>query len=282
MNTTDVAALIANPKALFVINHSGGKDSQAMMIKLLQLGIPVSRMIAIHADLHEVEWQGTLAHAQAQCDAAGVTFIVARAVTGRGKAAKDKSFFDMVRERKAANQAAGKVAPAWPTKGCRECTSALKRDPINKQAVRYANANGFSIIVSCEGLRAEESKDRAEALPFKRETRLDMKDRPEVRMGYKWLPIHDMTTDQVFATIAQAGQQPHPAYALGNTRLSCVFCFQASKADLVNGAKHNPALAQTMIDFEREIGGEFHITRKTLDQLIGEAMAEAEAFALVA
>lgn len=44
-------------KALFVINHSGGKDSQAMMIELLKL-IPQDQLLVVHASLGDIEWEG--------------------------------------------------------------------------------------------------------------------------------------------------------------------------------------------------------------------------------
>ena len=89
---TQIADLAAR-KALFVINHSGGKDSQAMMIKLLESGIPASQMIVVHASLGEMEWDGALELAQQQAADAGVPFVIARA---------EKSFLDMVERRFAA------------------------------------------------------------------------------------------------------------------------------------------------------------------------------------
>jgi hypothetical protein len=47
--------------ALFVINHSAGKDSQAMTLALRGL-IPAQQMVVVHADLGEVEWPGNLDH----------------------------------------------------------------------------------------------------------------------------------------------------------------------------------------------------------------------------
>lgn len=43
--------------ALFVVNHSGGKDSQAMLIRLHAV-IPADQLLIVHADLPEVDWEG--------------------------------------------------------------------------------------------------------------------------------------------------------------------------------------------------------------------------------
>jgi len=81
-------ALIA-AGALFVANHSGGKDSQALLIRLLEV-VPATQVLVVHASLGEVEWPGALEHAQAQAEAAGLPFVVARS---------GKTFFNMVEHR---------------------------------------------------------------------------------------------------------------------------------------------------------------------------------------
>lgn len=210
--------------ALFVINHSGGKDSQAMMIKLLEI-IPPAQILVVHASLGYMEWTGALELAQQQAADAGVPFLVARAA---------KSFLGMVLNRFTKKP----TVPSWPSPKHRQCTSDLKRGPITREVRRYADANGFTHIVNCMGMRAEESSARAKKVVWREN---DNHGRAG-RSWYDWLPIHSITTTEVFATIAAAGQQPHWAYLRGNQRLSCVFCIMSSLNDLVNGARHNPEL----------------------------------------
>lgn len=137
--------------ALFVINHSGGKDSQAMMIKLLEI-VPVAQVLVVHASLGDMEWPDALEHAQAQAAAADVPFIVARAA---------KSLLEMVANRFATRP----DAPSWPSAKHRQCTSDLKRGPITREVRRWADAHGFKRIVNCMGMRAGESSARAKK-PF--------------------------------------------------------------------------------------------------------------------
>ena len=49
---------------LFVLNHSGGKDSQAMYLRLAPL-VPARQLIVVHAILHEVDWEGIPEHIEA-------------------------------------------------------------------------------------------------------------------------------------------------------------------------------------------------------------------------
>jgi len=61
----DINSLI-NSGALFVSNHSGGKDSQAMLIKLLEV-IPAHLLIVVHASLGAIEWPGALERGMPAC-----------------------------------------------------------------------------------------------------------------------------------------------------------------------------------------------------------------------
>ena len=47
--------------ALVAVNHSGGKDSQAMTILLSRI-VPREQLLVVHAPLGEVEWPGTVEH----------------------------------------------------------------------------------------------------------------------------------------------------------------------------------------------------------------------------
>ncbi|WP_421921633.1 phosphoadenosine phosphosulfate reductase family protein [Marinobacter salarius] len=254
--------------ALFVVSHSGGKDSQAMMIHLLRSGVPASQMVVIHACLGKVEWQGAKELARANAEAAGVPFIVATARRG---------LLQMVQERFENRP----EVPSWPSSSTRQCTSDLKRGPIAREARRYAKARAFNLVVNCMGFRAEESPARAKrpvVAPVKSNT-------TKTREWFDFLPILDWTTQEVFQAIADDGQSSHPAYdarlvngkwvTFGNDRLSCVFCIMGSARDMANGALYNPGLAREYIQMEAETGYTMHMSRKPLAQLIREG-AKAE------
>lgn len=258
-----IADLIAQG-ALFVANHSGGKDSQAMLIKLLEI-VPRSQLLVVHASLGEIEWEGALELAQKQAADADLPFIVARAA---------KSFLDMVEHRFATRP----DVPSFPDKSRRQCTSDLKRGPIEREIRRFMKARGLTLVVNCEGLRADESRDRAKLSPFVY-LNLELNSKGEFKSGlcgagreaYQWLPIHELTTADVFATIAAAGQEPHPAYAAGNERLSCVFCIMGSKNDLRRGAKARPELFARYVELEERTGYTLHMSRVPLRLLVAEA-----------
>lgn len=257
-------------KALFVVNHSGGKDSQAMLIRLLAY-VPRELIVVVHASLGEVEWEGALELAERQAAEAGVPFIVARAVHRDGS---PKTFFSMV-ERNLVNKPG---TPPFPTAKYKQCTSDLKRGPIEREIIAYMKAHGLRLVVNCEGIRAAESNDRKKRKPFerlndKRNAKGDVTHAlaKAGREAFEYLPIFELSTAEVFATIADAGQTPHPAYAAGNERLSCVFCIMGSPSDIAHGAKARPELFAKWAELEERSGYVLHMRRKSLRELVAEA-----------
>lgn len=242
--TPEIATLI-DRGALFVVNHSAGKNSQAMLI-VLRRYVPAAQLLVIHADLDEVEWDGNVEHIEAAID--GLPLIVCRN--------ENKTFLSMVEDR-----------GMWPSAGQRQCTSDLKRGPIEREIRRYLKSHPEfgGLVVNCMGIRAAESPARAKQTPF----RFNERNSINGREWYDWLPIFAMSTCDVFREIAGAGQEPHPAYPAGMTRLSCVFCIMASRADLLTAASLKPDLYARYVEIERRIGHTLSMDGRPLEEVTG-------------
>lgn len=270
MIPTVISDLIARG-ALFVVNHSGGKDSQAMYLHLRAF-VPKAQLWIVHADLGQVEWSGAKEHIEATT--AGEPLSVCRS---------RRDLLQMIEER-----------GMFPSPSQRQCTSDLKRGPIERtirgivkqrmapypkhkgipvdESVITGEDAGANIIVNCMGMRAEESPGRSKLTPFK----LHTGNSKAGREWYDWLPIHDWTKEQVFAAIKDAGQQPHPIYAAGMSRFSCCFCIMSNKADLTTAARLNPELYRKYVELERSTGQVMMMPskskgRQTLEQITGIA-----------
>lgn len=224
--TNEIQQLV-DEGALFVINDSGGKDSQAMKIHLSRQ-IPKRQLVIIHSHLPEVEWDGVKEHIENYCMNIPVHFTQA-----------GKTFFEMVERR-------GK----FPSPATRQCTSDLKRGPIQKFINNYCKEHHFYKVVNCMGLRAEESAARKKKTVFRYREDLSTKTRKQ----YEWLPIHHFVISEVWNTITLAGQKPHWAYQKGMTRLSCCFCIMASDQDIKTAASLQPELAKRYCDTEERLG----------------------------
>ena len=233
--------------ALFALNVSGGKDSQAMSLFVARV-VPHDQIVAVHAPLGEVEWPGTIEHIERTIPP-GVPFILAP--TGSGKTLLERI----------------EVRGRWPSAHARYCTSDTKRTPIERELRRYLKARPrfAGLVVNAMGMRASESPARSKLAQFRRNDRNSRAGRG----WFDWLPIHDLETEEVFGVIRAAGQAPHWAYAAGMSRVSCSFCILASRADLRRAAELRPDLYRKCVDLERRIGHTLSPTRIPLPQLTG-------------
>jgi len=238
--------------ATFYVSHSGGADSQAMYAEIRK-HVPYNQIVVVHAHLHGVEWPGVIEHIRSNVDH---HVNVVKAVKRDGS---EKTLLGMVEER-----------GMWPSSSCRQCTSDLKRNPIMKfirHDVRVRRSNPQKIAVNCMGIRAEESSARAKKQPL----RFNESESCNVRDVWDWMPLFRLTKQEVFQTIADAGQKPFWTYER-NERLSCVFCIMGSLNDLRHGAERNPELYRKYVELERRIGHTMFCKGKTpipLDEYVG-------------
>ena len=218
--------------ALVSVSVSGGKDSQAMTILLARI-VPRDQLVVVHAPLGEVEWPGTVEHIENTLPA-GVPLIFARVVSG-------KTLLDQVEER-------GK----WPGPRTRFCTRSNKVSPIERELRHYLKAHPrfAGRIVSAIGIRRDESSARSKRIPWTRSERNSRAGRE----WFDWLPIFDLTVDDVFRVSRDSGQSPHWVYAQGLSRCSCSFCLFSSRSDLRRAAELRPDLYQTYSRLEKRIG----------------------------
>jgi len=229
-HSLEITNLVARG-AVFVVNHSGGKDSQAMF-HVVRRHVPDKQIIVVHAILPEVDWEGCEDHVRATT--LGLPVLVCRS---------KRTLLEMVEDR-----------GMFPSPTLRQCTSDLKRGPIEK-VIRHT---GHKLIVNCMGMRAEESSSRAKLETFK----LNKRNSKAGREWYDWLPIHAMLVGEVFAIIKDAGQEPHWAYGRGMSRLSCCFCIMASPADLRRAAELKPELYARYVALEKKVGRTMLMPRK--------------------
>lgn len=264
-NKPNINSLISRG-AMFVVNHSGGKDSQAMYLLIRQI-VPASQIVIVHADLGAVEWAGAVDHIKATTSGEPLHICRSR-----------RTLLQMIEER-----------GMFPSPQQRQCTSDLKRGPIERtiraicERRREDGIASWGLVVNCMGMRAEESSGRAKLTTFK----LNAGNSKAGREWYDWLPVHSMTERMVYANIAAAGQRPHPVYAAGMKRFSCMFCIMASEQDLTTAARlatqrpellNDPELYRKYGDLERSTGQVMIMPskskgRRTLEQITGISAA---------
>jgi 3'-phosphoadenosine 5'-phosphosulfate sulfotransferase (PAPS reductase)/FAD synthetase len=237
---------------IILVNTSAGKDSQAMMDRIVEFareaGV-MDRLVAVHADLGRVEWEGTRELAEKQAQHYGIRFEVVKRNGG--------DLLDHIEKR-----------GMWPSNKARYCTSDYKRAPVRTLMTRLVEERGWKAgdpkmrILNCMGLRAQESPARSKREPFSHDESASNKTKRHVD---EWLPIHSWSEQEVWRRIYQSGVPHHPAYDLGMKRLSCVFCVFAPDHQLVLAAEHNPALFHDYVEAEKRMGHTFRQNRSLVE-----------------
>lgn len=253
-----VRAALDNGAAL-ALSISGGKDSQALLAACCaayQANGWTGPLFAVHAGLGRMEWFNTPAFVEQLAERYGVELVIVKRQDGR-------DLLDIMRERAAKLEGTGK--PWAPSSAARYCTAGEKRDQIDR------HLRTFTQVVSAEGIRADESPARAKKTPCQVRARIATKE----RHALTWFPLFEWSTADVWDAIgttqeeldlrreafaagytqdALDGWPAHPAYVMGNERLSCAICCLASKADRANGAKYHPELAAALTELEESTG----------------------------
>lgn len=147
----------------------------------------------------------------------------------------NKTFLTMVEKR-------GK----FPSPKYRQCTSDLKRGPIQKW-IRNNIADRH--IVNCMGLRAAESPARAKLKTLKRDKTMTN----SKRTVWTWLPIHDWSDEEVYQYLEDNNLPLHPVYNYLN-RFSCRVCIFNTPQQLKAIKRHDPEAFTIISTLEQKIG----------------------------
>lgn len=250
-------AITMLPWSWIVINSSGGKDSMAAMLHILELadqtGINRSKIVVSHQNLGASEWPGTTELVKAQAAILGLRCLES---SYRDKDGEQVSLLQYARKR-------GK----WPSSTNRWCTADFKRGPGGRVLTTLSRERPGPIL-HIFGFRAEESPARAKRPVLQLNARWSRSTRPV----WDYLPIHDWTVEQVWTRVRHSGLPVHPAYALGMPRLSCVMCIFSPKKALLLAGYHNPEILQQYVEVEREIGHRFR-----QDLALADIQAELQA-----
>lgn len=228
---------------LIIINSSAGKDSLVAIHEVCRLaeeqGYPKEQIIVSHQDLGEMEWEGTIELVKEQADFFGLRLITSKRRDFKGY---EETLLEYVLRR-------GK----WPARNQRYCTSDFKTGPGGRVVIAVTKEFGKCSILYVFGFRKEESPARASKKIFS----INKKWTTQKRRVYDWLPIHTMTSREVWKIIKDNKLPYHFAYDLGMPRLSCVFCIFSPFDALVLAGKANPELLDRYIEVEKKIGHTF-------------------------
>lgn len=260
-----------------IVFFSGGKDSLACLLHLIEEGIDMSKVELWHHDVdgrgeNFMDWPVTPAYCQAVADHLKVPLYFSWREGGfKREMLRNESPTAPVKFETpdvGIVQVGGKGKPGTRLKfpqvstdlRVRWCSAYLKIDvsriAINNQP-RFKSIR--TLVIS--GERAEESPGRAKYKTFEPENHR------AGRQVDRWRPVHKWSEKQIWDIIERFGINPHPAYHLGWGRVSCKKCIFGSDNQWCSIGEIDPFGLLDLAQYEEDFGVTIHRSRPLLERV---------------
>lgn len=257
------------------VGFSGGKDSLACVLHLIELGVPPER-IELHHHLVDGRESGQMMDfpvTEAYCKAVAVHLGLpiymswkvngfegemtrlnqatgpTRFETPDGRIVQSGGESNKLGTRRKFPQTSASLTSRW-------CSSYLKISccaaSINGQE-RFLNRR--TLVVT--GERAQESSSRAKYASFEPH-RTDARAGRLKRHVDHYRPVHSWSEQDVWAIIERHCIRPHPAYFAGYGRLSCALCIFGNRNQWATARKILPNQFEKVRTYEAEFGVTIH------------------------
>jgi 3'-phosphoadenosine 5'-phosphosulfate sulfotransferase (PAPS reductase)/FAD synthetase len=259
-----------------IVSFSGGKDSIACYLHLLDLGVAPERIELWHqcvdgepgVDERFFDWPCTEAYCQAFADHFGSRLLFQWKVKGfQGEMLRDDSPTQLTgiqmldgsvkyigKGEKGKRDTRLKFPQVSADLRTRWCSAYLKIDVASKVFTndpRFNHAN----TVMLTGERREESAARDKyATVDKHKGTPKNPDSPLRRRVDQWRAVIEWTEQEVWEIIERYRVRPHPAYYLGWSRVSCFPCIFGNPDQWASVRHIDPALFQKILDYEQLFG----------------------------
>lgn len=266
-NTAEL--LLLDEYDVVIVSFSGGKDSLACVLDLLERGVPKSKIQLWHqridgseADGSFMDWPVTEAYCSAVAQALGVRILwqwkdggfkgemlredaLTRGMYFETQQGEVKYVEPSARGKKATRRRFPQVSADLSV---RWCSAYLKIDVATRAINNDPDLKGKKILF-ITGERREESANRArypEVEAHKSNTRS--------RVVHQWRSVIDWSEGQVWDIVKRWKINPHPCYHLGFGRCSCMSCIFGDKDQWATIRALDPERFNAILGYEREFG----------------------------
>lgn len=220
-----------------IVYFSGGKDSLACILHLIESGVDMGKIELWHHEIDGregstlMDWPITPAYCRAVADALDLPLYFSWKVGGFEREMLRENSLTAPTKFETPN---GEIEQVGGTRGkpntrrkfpqvsadlkVRWCSAYLKID-IASIAIKNQPRFDHSRTLVISGERAEESPARSKYKEFEPD-RADNRDGKKARLVDRWRPIHKWPEKEVWQIIRRFKINPHPAYWLGWGRVS--------------------------------------------------------------
>ena len=221
-----------NKKDWIVVSFSGGKDSTAMLLRMIELGEHIDEVVCCDTYKEFPAMYRHIDKVQKVVEDAGIKFTMLRS---------EKSFdYLMFEEKKTRGKHADKLGRGWATNRIRWCTGELKRDVIRKY---YRELNATHNVIQCIGI----ATDEAYRLERKNNQKEDNR-HPLIEWGWDEKTCLQYCYDK--------GYDWEGLYEIYD-RVSCWCCPLKSLEELRKLRKHHPHLWEELKDMDNRSWNRF-------------------------
>jgi len=242
-----------------IVSVSGGKDSTALYLWAIETAQPFRAVWADTGHEHPatVEYVGALAE---RCGGPPVQTVRAD-LSGKFPARREAIARDWPEQGVPAERVARALAvmhstgnpfldscllrAGFPSPNARFCTDVLKIRPILADCYRPVWASGRAVI-SWQGVRRDESLARRDLTRYQR-----LEYGRNAGKAWAYRPLLDWTLDDVWARHRRHGIEPNPLYRAGASRVGCMPCIYARKAELHIISERWPAEVDRVREWEQ-------------------------------
>jgi 3'-phosphoadenosine 5'-phosphosulfate sulfotransferase (PAPS reductase)/FAD synthetase len=200
--TERVLDWLDDPRIVFVVNISGGKDSTATALWFREIGLPHVRVFA------DTGWEAPETYAYVDLLRARLGPIDVVGVAG-GMVAK-------IRAR-----------AGFPSRRQRWCTRELKVEPLRAYHDKIEATGREAVCVT--GIRVEESNGKGDGSDRGTWPMLEFDDDWD---GWMYRPLLHWTIEDVLAIHHRHGVPVNPLYQRGHDRVGCYPCIMSNKTDI--------------------------------------------------
>ena len=255
----------------YIVSFSGGKDSTACLLYLLDNDVPKEKIELWHQEIDGrgpslFDWEVTPYYCRKLGQAFGIPVLFQWKVGGftremlRDNALTAPVCFEMpdgtVRQtggERGKPSTRRRFPQPSPDLRVRWCSAYLKID-VCATALRHDRRFEGKRTLVLSGERGEESKQRA-GYAILEPDKADLRNgRHAFRHIDRFRPIRDWKEQQVWDILEKYRVRPHPCYFMGFGRCSCKFCVFGNQHQFASAACISRHQAETLIGYEKEFG----------------------------